>query len=204
MNKARVHKARKLHARVHGWLSYIQAADDPCSALKYQQDYTSMLPSTPPESHASSAGRLGQVEGVFDALELELPPREHNSLSEFEPPKKRARRDPNPPNQYQDEDWTPKGVQYRRPVLRAASKRPRRRSPSPIKSIADLDHLEEPVIITEAETSSTIPPDALDVFKSIRCVSRFNEFVPEDIRHEFTCLLDGSDDVEDRFSQRVR
>lgn len=196
-----MHKARKLHARVHNWLSYIQTADP---ALNHQHSYHTMLPSTPPESHASSsASRLDQVEGALDALDLALPPQEQesNSKTASEPPKKRARRDPTPPSQYQDEDCTPKGgIQHRRPVLRASAKRsPRRRSPSPVKTIADLDRLEKPVFITDAETSSTIPPDALDLFKSLRRVSRFNEFVPQDIRDEFTCLLDGSDDVEDRF-----
>ncbi|KAH8743411.1 hypothetical protein F5883DRAFT_593105 [Diaporthe sp. PMI_573] len=196
MHTWRVQKARKLQARVHTWLAYVQE-EDLHSIPKYQHSCPKMLPSTPPESHASSASRVDQVEDALDSLELGRPPSSASTPAEFEPPKKRARQDPTPPNQ--DQEWTPRGVQYRRPALRAVSPDPRRRSPSPIKSIADLDRLEKPVFITEAESSSTIPPDAVDLFESLQDISQFDQFIPEDIREEFTSQLDGSEKIKDRF-----
>ncbi|KUI71884.1 hypothetical protein VM1G_07471 [Cytospora mali] len=174
--------------RVLDWLAFVQEAEhSQCrhhSPTKSAPYCTYTMPATPPESEHAPA-----------------PPIKDLTLES--PPKKRVRQqDPDP-----DLDKTPKNILRRRPVLepKPPSKRDRSPSPSsPIKGLADLNRLEKPVtiipVVTAAgyETLQQAGAGLQDLYRSIRRVLRFGQFVPIEIQDEFSALIKHrGDEAED-------
>jgi hypothetical protein len=53
--------------------------------------------------------------------------------------------------------------------------------------------------VNNAEGFETIPPQAQDIVRSIRDISRYDQFIPNGIRDEFTSLFKHPADIKDRF-----
>lgn len=173
--------------KVRDWLALLAQTDcSPChdyspktGIVKSARHCTSTMPASPPESEDAPP-----FEDNLEFLDLEE-----------SPTKKRARRQ----HPYPDPDLerTPKNILRRRPILEPklpSSKRHRSPSPnSPIKALVDLSRLEKPITVIPAVTAAGY--EALqqaglqDLYRSIRRVLRFSQFVPVEIQDEFSALI---------------